>query len=60
MKLADRLTDNSMQFSLYWSDVSYGNIAVDKQGYVRIVDAENIIVVDKWQIKQGMLCCLDS
>ncbi|KAK2147422.1 hypothetical protein LSH36_554g01032 [Paralvinella palmiformis] len=52
MKLADRLTDNSMQFSLYWLDISYDNLAVDKQGYVRIVDAENVIVVDKWQIKQ--------
>ena len=53
MKMADKLTDNPTEFTLYWTDLSYENIAVDKQGYVRLVDSENIIVVDKWQIKQG-------
>ncbi|XP_013384861.1 deleted in autism protein 1 homolog [Lingula anatina] len=51
-QIADLLTNNKGNWSLYWTDVSYDNIAVDPDGRVVVVDLENIIVVDKLKIIQ--------
>ena len=55
LKVADSLTDNDSQFSLYWTDLSYENLGVENGKDIVILDSENIIVVDKWQLKHGKL-----
>ena len=40
---------------MYWTDWSLFNIAVDKKRRLRIVDAENIIVVDSQKILEGII-----
>ena len=53
MKTADSLTDNDSQFALYWTDLSYDNLGVDNGKNIVVLDAENVIVVDRWQLKWG-------
>ena len=35
------------------TDASAENFAVNSNNEVKIVDAENIVVVDKWQLERG-------
>ncbi|XP_050389067.1 divergent protein kinase domain 2A isoform X1 [Patella vulgata] len=51
MKMALKMTENRDDFILYWTDIQYENFAVDAGGKVRIIDAENIIVVDKMAVE---------
>ncbi|XP_038049996.1 divergent protein kinase domain 2A-like [Patiria miniata] len=51
MKIAEQLTNNDLEYALYMTDVSFDNFAVNKDGRVLVIDAENIIVVDKRKIK---------
>ncbi|XP_071951089.1 divergent protein kinase domain 2A-like [Antedon mediterranea] len=51
-QLFERLTNNEDDYVLYLTDVSSDNFAVAPDGSVYIVDAENIIVVDKQQIRK--------
>jgi hypothetical protein len=51
LKLAQELTHNDEDFALYITDPSWENFGVDASGKVRILDAENIIVVDKIAIQ---------
>ncbi len=53
MKIAEKFTYNEQEFGLYMTDVSFDNFAVDEDGKVFVVDVENIIVVDRKQIKEG-------
>ena len=53
MQIAEKFTYNEQEFGLYMTDVSFDNFAVNEEGKVFIVDAENIIVVDRRQIKEG-------
>ena len=53
MQIAEKLTYNEEEFGLYMTDVSFDNFAVNEEGKVFVVDAENIIVVDRRQIKEG-------
>ncbi|XP_046333377.2 divergent protein kinase domain 2A-like [Haliotis rufescens] len=46
MKIADKMTINEEQFALYWTDLTYENLSVDAAGKVKVIDLENIIVVD--------------
>ena len=57
MQIAEKFTNNDQKFSLYFTDVCYDNFAVNSDGRVMIIDAENIIVVDKWQIEKGIVYC---
>lgn len=50
LKIAEHLTNNDEDFALYITDPSWSNFGVDASGKVRILDAENIIVVDKLAI----------
>ncbi|XP_072034635.1 divergent protein kinase domain 2A-like [Amphiura filiformis] len=52
MKIAEQFTYNEQEFGLYMTDVSFDNFAIDEEGKVFVVDAENIIVVDRRQIKE--------
>ncbi|PVD18343.1 hypothetical protein C0Q70_20892 [Pomacea canaliculata] len=47
LKIAELLTNNNEDFALYMTDLNWENFGVDAAGKVRILDAENIIVVDK-------------
>lgn len=59
MDIAEQLTNNDFDFALYLLDVSFDNFAVGpRDGRVIIVDAENVLVADKRQIKQGEWQCL--
>ena len=58
--MAELFSDPPTSFALYWTDLSYENFAVDSQGKVRIVDAENIIVVDKWKLKLGTAAVMQT
>ncbi|XP_071798726.1 divergent protein kinase domain 2A-like [Asterias amurensis] len=51
MRIAEKLTNNDQGYGLYMTDVSPENFAVNEKGEVFIIDAENIIVVDKQKIK---------
>lgn len=51
IRIADHLTENQEDFALYITDPSWENFGVDASGKVRILDAENIIVVDKLAIE---------
>ena len=55
MRIAEKLTNNDQGYGLYMTDVSPENFAVNEKGEVFIIDAENIIVVDKRKIKTGLL-----
>jgi len=48
--MAEQLSIGKAGFTMYWTDWSLFNIAVDKKRRLRIVDAENIIVVDSQKI----------
>ena len=52
LKIAQKFTIGVNGFRLYPSDLSIYNIAVDQKGNVKIIDAENIIIVDLDQIRQ--------
>ncbi|TRY66422.1 hypothetical protein DNTS_003562 [Danionella cerebrum] len=53
MDIAEQLTNNDFDFALYLLDVSFDNFAVGpRDGKVLVIDAENVIVVDKRLIKQ--------
>ena len=51
LKIAQHLTDNDEDFALYITDPNWDNFGVDSAGKVRVLDAENIIVVDKLAIE---------
>ena len=51
LKIAEQLTENKEDFALYITDPNWDNFGVDSSGKVRILDAENIIVVDKLAIE---------
>ncbi|XP_064455311.1 divergent protein kinase domain 2A-like [Ornithodoros turicata] len=50
--IAQQLTDNPTGFALYLTDVSMDNFAVSETGTVTVVDVENVIVVDRFQLVQ--------
>uniref|UniRef100_A0A6M2D2M4 Putative conserved secreted protein ovary overexpressed n=1 Tax=Rhipicephalus microplus TaxID=6941 RepID=A0A6M2D2M4_RHIMP len=51
LDMADLMTENPTQYALYMTDVSMDNFAVNDQGEVRLIDLENIIVVDRMQVR---------
>lgn len=51
LNIAQKLTDNDAQFSLYWTDVGYASFHVDETGEVYVVDGRHFIAVDKYRIK---------
>ena len=53
LRIAEQLTHNKDEFSLYLTDVNAGNFVVDPSGKVTIVDAEDIVVVDTRAVKTG-------
>ena len=55
MYIANRLTENELGFSLYLTDVTYDNIAVNRDGKIVIIDLEDILIVDKAKIRRGLL-----
>ncbi|XP_030837405.1 divergent protein kinase domain 2A [Strongylocentrotus purpuratus] len=52
LKIAEQLSENRDEFALYLTDVSEDNLAVNDNGEVLVIDAENIIVVDRKKIKE--------
>ena len=54
LKIADYLTNNKEDFALYLIDVTFDNFVVDAAGKVKLVDLEDIIVVDKQAVKAGL------
>lgn len=51
LQIADKFTNNTDDYALYWTDVDYDNYGVKDDGTVIIVDAENIVVVDQQKVK---------
>ncbi|GFT47692.1 divergent protein kinase domain 2A [Nephila pilipes] len=49
--IAQILTENASDFALYMTDVNMDNFAVRPDGTVLLVDVENIVVVDRLNIK---------
>ena len=60
LQIAEKFTDNQLGYGLYWTDLDYHNLAVNDKGRVSVIDGENIIVVDTWQIKKGMSSLINS
>ena len=53
LEIADQLTNNKVQYALYWTDLNYGSFHVDVlNGDVYLADGRHIMVVDRWQITQ--------
>ena len=53
MQIAEKFTSNDLKFSLYWTDLNSENLSVDNSGKVKVIDLENIIVVDVMAIEAG-------
>ena len=47
------LTTNDSDFSLYMTDVTVDNLAVDGDGRVHLVDVEDVVIVDRRQLEKG-------
>ena len=60
MYIADRLTETELGFSFYLTDVTYDNIAVNRDGKIVIIDMEDILIVDKAKIRRGNLFMLKT
>ena len=58
MYIANLLTESELGFAFYLTDVSYDNIAVNKDGKVIVIDLEDILVVDKAKIRRGKVCVI--
>lgn len=54
LKIAQRLTFHDSRFSLYMTDLTAENVAVDDKGDVKVIDLGNIIIVDKNPPTQGV------
>ncbi|XP_052823217.1 divergent protein kinase domain 2A isoform X2 [Octopus bimaculoides] len=50
LMMAVKLSNSSDGWSLYWTDIKMDNLAVNSNGQVKIVDVENIIVVDRLEL----------
>ena len=55
MYIANLLTETDLGFAFYLTDVTYDNIAVNKDGKLVIIDLEDILVVDKAKIRRGKI-----
>lgn len=53
LRIADQLTRGIDDFRLYVTDVSLYNVAVDPTSTLKLIDGENIVVVDLEKIRQG-------
>lgn len=53
LKISVQFTEGVSGFRLYATDLSLYNIAVGLDGSLRIIDGENIIVVDLDKIQKG-------
>ena len=53
MYIADRLTESELGFSFYFTDMTYDNIAVNRDGKIVIIDLEDILIVDKAELRRG-------
>lgn len=53
LNIADQFTKGTDGFRLYVTDFSLYNIAVGFDGVLKIVDGENIIIVDLEKIQKG-------
>jgi len=55
LQIAQKLTFHDTRFSLYMTDVTAENLAIDEKGDVKVVDLGNIIIVDKYPPLHGKL-----
>jgi hypothetical protein len=53
LQIAQKLTFHDTRFSLYMTDVTAENLAVDDKGDVKVIDLGNIIIVDKYPPLHG-------
>ncbi|KAG8193338.1 hypothetical protein JTE90_022968 [Oedothorax gibbosus] len=51
--IAQTLTENASNFSLYMTDVTMDNFAVRSDGTVLLIDVESIVIVDRLANKEG-------
>jgi hypothetical protein len=51
--IADKFTNGAADFRLYLTDLSLFNTAVGSDGTLKIVDGENIVMVDLEKIRKG-------
>lgn len=58
LEIAQLFTFKDINFSFYLTDLSPDNIAVDNNYNVKIIDLENIIIVDRNTIEAGTLMVL--
>lgn len=54
LKMAEKFTEGVDGFRLYPTDVSLYNLAVSRDGVVKMVDGENIVIVDLQEIQKGI------
>jgi Protein-kinase domain of FAM69 len=53
LAIANKLTDNKSQYGIYWTDVGFADFGVDDAtGNVVVVNGRNLMVVDRYQIKE--------
>lgn len=64
MRAVSKLTENSERYIIHLLDLSFDNFAIDTDGTVTVVDAENVLVTDLDSVfgkallnVHGQMCC---
>lgn len=53
LQISQMMTENTLDFALYMTDLNLDNFAVRKDGTVFLIDVENIVVVDRLKVRKG-------
>lgn len=55
LQISQMMTENTLGFALYMTDLNLDNFAVRSDGTVLLIDVENIVVVDRLKVRKGKL-----
>lgn len=53
LQISQMMTENTLDFAFYMTDLNLDNFAVRSDGTVLLIDVENIVVVDRVKVRKG-------